>query len=60
MKVQWIIDSAFSASGIAYDVNEIWNISGNLNYSERLPDTAELFSDGPHATEAYEIGRLRH
>ena len=51
-------DSTFSASGgIAYDVNEIWNISGNLNYSERLPDTAELFSDGPHhATEAYEIG----
>ena len=30
---------------------------GNLSYSERLPDTAELFADGPHhATEAYEIG----
>ena len=51
-------DSTFSASGgISRDINEIWNISGNLSYSERTPDTAELYSDGPHhATEAYEIG----
>jgi iron complex outermembrane receptor protein len=51
-------DSTFSASGgISRDINELWNISGNLSYSERTPDTAELYSDGPHhATEAYEIG----
>jgi len=51
-------DSSFSASGgISRDINELWNISGNLSYSERTPDTAELYSDGPHhATEAYEIG----
>ena len=51
-------DSIFSASGgISRDINELWNISGNLSYSERLPDTAELYADGPHhATEAYEIG----
>ena len=51
-------DSTFSASGgISRDINEMWNISGNLSYSERTPDTAELFADGPHhATESYEIG----
>ncbi len=51
-------DSAFSASGgFSRDLNELWNISGNLSYSERSPDTAELYADGPHhATEAYEIG----
>jgi len=51
-------DSTFSASGgISRDLSELWNISGNLSYSERIPDTAELFSDGAHhATESYEIG----
>jgi len=51
-------DSAFSASaGFAHDVSESFNLSGNLNYSERVPDAAELFSDGAHhATEGYEIG----
>ena len=51
-------DSTFSASGgISRDLNELWNISGNLSYSERTPDTAELYSDGPHhATESFEIG----
>ncbi len=51
-------DSTFSASGgVSRDINELWNISGNLSYSERTPDTAELYADGPHhATEAYEIG----
>ena len=51
-------DSTFSATGgISRDINEMWNISGNLSYSERAPDTAELYSDGPHhATEAYEFG----
>ena len=51
-------DSTFSASGgVSHDLSELWNISGNLNYSERAPDTAELYSDGAHhATESYEIG----
>jgi len=51
-------DSAWSASvGLAHELSEMWNISGNLNYSERLPETSELYSDGAHhATEGYEIG----
>ena len=51
-------DSLFSASsGISHDLSEIWNISGNLSYSERAPDTAELYSDGAHhATESYDVG----
>ena len=51
-------DELFSASGgISHDLNEIWNISGNLSYSERAPDTAELYSDGAHhATESYDVG----
>ena len=51
-------DSTFSASGgISRDLSELWNLSGNLSYSERAPDTAELYSDGAHhATESYEIG----
>ncbi len=53
-----IDDSIFSASGgVSHDLSEIWNISGNLSYSERAPDTAELYSDGAHhATESFEIG----
>jgi iron complex outermembrane receptor protein len=51
-------DTTFSASGgVSHDLSELWNVSGNLNYSERLPDTAELYSDGAHhATESYEVG----
>ena len=51
-------DTTFSASGgISHDLSDLWNVSGNVNYSERTPDTAELYSDGAHhATEAYEIG----
>ena len=51
-------DELFSASGgISHDLSEIWNISGNLSYSERAPDTAELYSDGAHhATESYDVG----
>jgi iron complex outermembrane receptor protein len=51
-------DTTFSASGgVSHDLGEIWNISGNLSYSERAPDTAELYSDGAHhATESFEIG----
>jgi iron complex outermembrane receptor protein len=51
-------DSTFSASGgVSHDLSEIWNLSGNLSYAERTPDSAELYSDGAHhATESYEIG----
>ena len=51
-------DSTFSASGgFSRTLNEQWTLSGNLNYSERTPDSAELFSDGAHhATHSYEIG----
>ena len=51
-------DSIFSASaGLTQTLSELWNVSGNLNYSERLPESSELFSDGAHhATEGYEIG----
>ncbi|MBG29262.1 MAG: hypothetical protein CMI31_04580 [Opitutae bacterium] len=51
-------DTAFSASaGIYHDLSDVWSLGGNLNYSERMPDAAELYSDGAHhATEAFEIG----
>ena len=51
-------DTTFSASGgVSHDLNELWDVSGNVSYSERTPDSAELYSDGAHhATEAYEIG----
>ena len=51
-------ETTFSASGgVSHDLNEIWNLSGNVNYSERTPDSAELYSDGAHhATESFEIG----
>ena len=51
-------DTTFSANaGVSHDLSELWNISGNVNYSERTPDSAELYSDGAHhPTEAYEIG----
>ena len=51
-------DSSFSASfGVSHKLNEIWSLSSNLTYSERVPDSSELFAFGPHhATEAFEIG----
>ena len=51
-------ETTFSASGgVSHDLGELWNLSGNVNYSERTPDSAELYSDGAHhGTEAYEIG----
>ena len=52
-----MIPHSVQAGGVSKDLNELWSISGNLSYSERLPDTAELYSDGAHhATESYEIG----
>jgi iron complex outermembrane receptor protein len=51
-------DSTFNASfGVTRKLNEIWSLSSNLTYSERAPDSSELFAFGPHhATEAFEIG----
>ena len=51
-------DSAFSASvGFNRELSELWSLGGNLNYTERLPDSAELYSDGAHhATESFDIG----
>lgn len=51
-------DFTVSASGgLAFKLADGWSISGNLNYTEREPETAELYSDGPHlATGAFEIG----
>lgn len=51
-------DVTVSASGgVAFKPTEQWSIGFNLNYTEREPETAELFSDGPHlATGAFEIG----
>ncbi len=51
-------DSALSASvGFNRALSELWSVGGNFNYTERVPDSAELFSDGAHhATESYEIG----
>ena len=48
-RYQWsdidLDDSTVSGSvGFTYNLNEIWNLSSNLNYTERLPDTAELYS----------------
>ena len=51
-------DSTFSASvGLDRELSEIWSLAGNLNYSERIPDSTELYSDGAHhATESWEVG----
>ena len=51
-------DSTISASiGFTHELNEAWNFSSNVNYTERLPDTAELYSYGAHhATHAFEVG----
>jgi iron complex outermembrane recepter protein len=50
----------FTASASAGTVHKLangWSIGGNLNYTEREPETAELFSDGPHlSTGAFEVG----
>lgn len=49
--------TASASGGAVFKLAEGWSIGGNLNYTERAPETAELFSDGPHlATGAFEIG----
>ena len=48
---------ASASGGVVFRLADGWSIGGNLNYTEREPETAELFSDGPHlATGAFEIG----
>lgn len=49
--------TASTSTGIVFKPAQGWSISGNFNYTEREPETAELFSDGPHlATGAFELG----
>jgi iron complex outermembrane receptor protein len=49
--------TASTSAGIIFKLVEGWSIGGNLNYTEREPETAELFSDGPHlSTGAFELG----
>ncbi len=46
-----------ASTGVVFKFAEGWSLGGNLNYTEREPETAELFSDGPHlSTSAFEIG----
>ena len=51
-------DSTFSGSvGFSHELSEGWNLSSNLSYAERIPDTAELYSYGAHhATHSFEVG----
>ena len=51
-------DNALNASiGFVMKNSDSITFSGNLHYSERIPETSELFSSGAHhATESFEIG----
>ena len=51
-------DWTFSASGgISRGFGEGWSASANLNYSERAPETSELYSNGPHhGSETFDVG----
>ncbi len=51
-------DYTISAStGVIYRPSPGWSVGGNLNYTQRPPETAELYSDGPHlAVGAFEVG----
>lgn len=51
-------DSCINGSiGFSKKQSEELTISGNIHYSERIPETSELYSSGAHhATEAFEIG----
>lgn len=43
--------------GIVVRPEKDWSLGASLAYTERLPTTQELFSNGPHGgTDAYEIG----
>ena len=46
-----------ASAGINYRVNDALNITTNLSYSERAPQSSELFSNGAHfATRTFDIG----
>ena len=51
-------DSTRNASiGFVSKQSDTIKFSGNLHYSERLPETSELYSSGAHhATESFEMG----
>lgn len=51
-------DWTFNTSGgISRDLGDGWSFSGNLSYSERVPETSELYSDGPHhGSETFDVG----
>lgn len=51
-------DNALNASiGFVMKSSDCITFSGNLHYSERIPETSELYSSGAHhATESFEIG----
>ena len=51
-------DSMLSvSSGFSRNLAEGWNLSANLNYTERAPETTELYSNGPHhGSETFDIG----
>ena len=51
-------DSTKNASiGFVSKQSDTITFSGNLHYSERLPETSELYSSGAHhATESFEMG----
>jgi len=45
------------AIGFVMKNTDTITLSGNLHYSERIPETSELFSSGAHhATESFEMG----
>ncbi len=45
------------ALGGVWNLNPAWQLSANLNHSQRAPKDYELYADGPHiATAAYEVG----
>ncbi len=44
--------------GITFTQSEVTSVSANFHYSERIPETSELYSSGAHhATEAFEMGK---
>ena len=51
-------DSCYNGSiGILFSEIIGTSIGGNFFYTQRIPETSELYSDGPHhATEGFEIG----
>ena len=51
-------DNALNASiGFVLKSSDSITFSGNLHYSERIPETSELYSSGAHhATESFEMG----